>query len=377
MNKIQNYYLFFFYIVILITINTLIYNNFFKFYILTSANFSDLQWSPSALFIQNIDVYKSYYDNTLRDIIHKSGYPNYSTVSIYLHLFLSNMSFKTATLAWFILFNLIMIFLYLILKQKVLLNDKEIFLLLSIFLLSKPYMHLLCKGQFSIVSLLAFFLYFFYKNKNSFIGFFLISVKYSFFPIILFYDLISKKRKKYFIYTILLTLILVGHYSYTFNGNFFDNLIAPLLIGKFTTASGELDLQTLFGNQPKNDFLRYTILLVLGIIIFHVIHKKTQRNIKFDLSICSILTLLIFKHLYYDFVLLLPVLIYANTINKNFLKYLAISIIIYFWFFYLNSFTIELINSKIFKFINFIILTSLLIVVVISNLKKDKIFYFK
>ena len=149
------------------------------------------------------------------------------------------------------------------------------------------------------------------------------------------------------------------------------------MIGKFTTASGELDLQTLFGNHPNNDFLRYIILLVLGIIIFHIIHKKTQRNIKFDLSICSILTLLIFKHLYYDFVLLLPVLIYANTINKNILKYLAISIIIYFWFFYLNSFTIELINSKIFKFINFIILTSLLIIVVISNLKKDKIFYFK
>ena len=374
MKKIKLNLLFLIYISILLIINTLVYNNFFSDYILNSANFSDLQWSPSALFIQKVDVYKSFYDNNLKNIIFSSGFPNYSTVSIYLHLFIAKMSFENATLVWFLLFNIIMIYLYVILKKYTKLEELKIFFILIIFLFSKPYILLLCKGQFSAISLLSFFLYFLLTNKKSFLGFYLISVKYSFFPLVLFYEVISKKRFNYIIYTVLLTLIFVSHYSYIFNSNFFDNLIAPLLIGKYSAASGVLDIQTLLGNHPKNDFIRYMILLIFGFMIFFIIQKNTLRNKIFDMSICSLLTLLIFKHLYYDFVLLLPVLLYVFKINKKILKYCGLFIICYFWFFYLNSFTISFIYSKIFMFSNFIFLNLLLIIVVISNLNKHKNF---
>ncbi len=374
MKKIKLNFLFLIYILILFIVNTLIYNNFFSDYILNLANFSDLQWSPSVLFVQKIDVYKSFYDNNLKNIIFSSGFPNYSTVSIYLHLFISKLSFEDATLVWFFLFNIIMIYLYLILKNNTNLKELKIFFILIIFLMSKPYILLLSKGQFSIISLLSFFLYFLFKNKKSFLGFYLISVKYSFFPLALFYDVILKKRFKYFVYTVLLTFIFVSHYSYIFNSNFFDNLIAPLLIGKYSAASGVLDIQTLLGNHPKNDFIRYIILLILGLVIFFIIQKNTLRNEIFDMSICSLLTLLIFKHLYYDFVLLLPVLLYVSKINKKILKYFGLLIICYFWFFYLNSFTISFLYSKIFMFSNFIFLNLLLIIVVISNLKENKNF---
>ena len=374
MKKIKLNLLFLIYIFILLIINTLVYNNFFSDYILNSANFSDLQWSPSALFIQKIDVYKSFYNNNLKNIIFSSGFPNYSTVSIYLHLFIAKMSFENATLVWFLLFNIIMIYLYVILKKHTKLEELKIFFILIIFLFSKPYILLLSKGQFSVISLLSFFLYFLYTNKKSFLGFYLISIKYSFFPLVLFYEIISKKKFKYIIYTVLLTLIFVSHYSYIFNSNFFDNLIAPLLIGKYSAASGVLDIQTLLGNHPKNDFIRYVILLIFGFTVFFIIQKNTLRNKIFDMSICSLLTLLIFKHLYYDFVLLLPVLLYVFKINKKILKYCGLLIICYFWFFYLNSFTISFIYSKIFMFSNFIFLNLLLIIVVISNLNKHKNF---
>ena len=176
--KIKLNLLFLIYISILLIINTLVYNNFFSDYILNSANFSDLQWSPSALFIQKVDVYKSFYDNNLKNIIFSSGFPNYSTVSIYLHLFIAKMSFENATLVWFLLFNIIMIYLYVILKKYTKLEELKIFFILIIFLFSKPY--ILCKGQFSAISLLSFFLYFLLQIKKVF-RFYLISVKYSFF----------------------------------------------------------------------------------------------------------------------------------------------------------------------------------------------------
>tara|TARA_A100001015_G_scaffold261964_1_gene307815 strand:- start:991 stop:2106 length:1116 start_codon:yes stop_codon:yes gene_type:complete len=370
MKKIKNNILFVFYIFLLIYTNVLIINDTFFNYIYRSANFSDLQWSPSVLFLENIDVYKSFFENNLRDLIHESGFPNYSTSSIYIHLIISKMSFENANKFWFILFTFLMIILYKILKKKTELKDIEVFLILSFFIFSKPYMILLSSAQFSLISFFSFFLYFFYKNKKKFIGFFLISVKYSFFPIILFYDIIKHKSIKFTLYTLILSLIFVLHYSFYFESSFFNNLIAPLLIAKETTASGVLDLQTLMGNHPKNDFIRYIILIFIGVSGLLIILNYTKRNTIFDLSICSLLTLLIFKHLYYDFVFLLPVLIYATLHTKKIAKYIIFLIVFYFWFIYLNNFTLSFLYSKIFMLVNFIFINILLGIVVITNLKK-------
>ena len=169
-----------------------------------------------------------------------------------------------------------------------------------------------------------------------------------------------------------MSFIFVLHYTIYFESNIFDNLVAPLLIGKLTTASGVLDVQTLLGNSPNNDFLRYFLIFFLGAVAIIIIYKYTNREIIFDLSICSLLTLLIFKHLYYDFVLLLPVLIYSIIKTKKLIKILIILIIFYFWFLYLNVYSIPFLYSKIFQFINFVILNFLLFAIVFTNLKKPK-----
>ncbi len=372
MNLFKKNIFFYLYVSLLILTNILILNNFFIDYTFRNTNFSDLQWFPSVLFSQNIDVYKLFYENKLQDLTFRSSFPNYSTVSIYIHLIISKMSFENAVKIWFLLFNLIMIYLYRVLKNKTDLKEIHIFLILIFFIFSKPYMQLLSSGQFSIISFFAFFLYFFFKKEKKFIGYFLISIKYSFLPIILIYDLIRYKRLTFFIFTLILSLIFVLHYTIYFGSNFFDNLVAPLLIGKATSASGVLDLQTLLGNFPNNDFLRYVLIFIIGTLAIIIIYKYTNREIIFDLSICSLLTLLIFKHLYYDFVLLLPVLIYSIVKTKKFVKILIILIIFYFWFLYLNVYSIPFLYSKIFQMINFVILSFLLFAIVFTNLKKPK-----
>ncbi len=372
MDLLKKNILFCFYVSLLILVNILILNNFFIDYSFRNTNFSDLQWSPSVLFSQNIDVYKSFYENKLQDLIFGSGFPNYSTVSIYIHLFMSKMSFENATKIWFLLFNLIMIYLYRVLKNKTDLKEIHIFVILIFFIFSKPYMQLLSSGQFSIVSFFSFFLYFFFNKEKKFIGYFLISIKYSFLPIILIYDLIRYKRLIFFILTLILSLIFVLHYTIYFGSNFFDNLVAPILIGKATSASGVLDLQTLLGDILNNDFLKYIFLFIIGTLSIIIIYKYTNREVIFDLSICSLLTLLIFKHLYYDFVLLLPVLIYSIIKTKKLIKILIILVIFYFWFLYLNVYSIPFLYLKIFQFINFVILNFLLFAIVFTNLKKPK-----
>ena len=254
--KKENYYLFASYSIILIFINYIIYKGLLSNYVYRSANFSDLQWSPSVLFFQGIDVYGAFYSDSLKQLINLSGFPNYSTGSIYLHLPLAKINFEQAKIFWLILFSLLMMLNYLILKNYSKIKEIKIFFVFLILIISKPYIWLLSTGQFSIISISSFIIYFFYIKRTRLIALYLISIKYSFAPFVFFYSLFINKEKNYTILIVLISIFFVFHYSYYFDSNFFNNLIAPIYIGKLTSASGVADLQTLLGNHPKNDFVR-------------------------------------------------------------------------------------------------------------------------
>jgi len=372
--KKENYYLFASYSIILIFINYIIYKGLLSNYVYRSANFSDLQWSPSVLFFQGIDVYGAFYSDSLKQLINLSGFPNYSTGSIYLHLPLAKINFEQAKIFWLILFSLLMMLNYLILKNYSKIKEIKIFFVFLILIISKPYIWLLSTGQFSIISISSFIIYFFYIKRTRLIALYLISIKYSFAPFVFFYSLFINKEKNYTILIVLISIFFVFHYSYYFDSNFFNNLIAPIYIGKLTSASGVSDLQTLLGNHPKNDFVRYFILLILSLLTFIFFYKITKRDLTFDISICSLLTLMFFKHLYYDYVLLMPLIFFCLDKKKIVLRAVVIFIVLYFWFFYINSFTIVHLYSKVFIILNFLLLLLALITLVLFNLNsKGKI----
>ena len=149
-------------------------------------------------------------------------------------------------------------------------------------------------------------------------------------------------------------------------------MVAPLQIGASSTASGFLDFQTLLGNHPKNIFLRYGLILITSLSLFYIILKYTQRNELFDLSIVSILTILFYKHLYYDIIFLLPVLIYSFKVEIK-QRCVLNTIIFYYWFISYLDFFEFMKYWKSFMLFNNILLIICLGVLIFNNIKNNNL----
>ena len=337
-------------------------------------SFQDLKYSGSKLFLNDENIYKIYLDDPSDQRILGSQYPNYSITSIYFHLPLGFFSFDLANIIWRVFSIILLAHIYLILSNYELnIKNKDFILFGSmIFLIfSKPFHVLINTGNFSIVCFWAYIYFFFGKKYNIFISLLISSIKYSFAPFLIFYAFYKKKFLQIFS-VFLLTIFLLFHFSYKFDYNFIKLMIAPLQIGASSTASGFLDFQTLLGNHPNNEILRYLLLFSLSFSFFYIIFKKTNRSSLFDLSIVSILTILFFKHLYYDVVFLLPTLIYSFKIKSKY-KYILILVIFYYWFVaYLDIF--EFFKYwKSFILLNNILLMTCLSILIFTNLRNKRI----
>lgn len=356
---------------ILIFVQYLKFFNIFNFYDSASASsgFNDMKWSGANLFLNGEDIYNIYLSGDPNNQILKAQFPNYSIASIYLHLPLGVFSFENAKLVWSILTSILICHLYFLFSKTNfnIKNQNNIIFLSFIFLiLSKPFDILLSSGNYSILSFWSFCFFFLGQNKT--LPLFITSVKYSFAPIIFVYSLFEKKIKEILI-TIVITLVCAIHFSKVFNYNLFDLLILPIKIGSITTASGFLDYQTLLGNYPENISVRYFLLLVFSLFFFNFLYHKTIRSTLFDLCLVSMITLLFYKHLYYDQVFLLPVLIYSFKLPKN-LFLLVISIIFYFWFISYLDYLHPIRYWKSFMILNNIAFLAIVILLVKFNLKK-------
>ena len=365
--------LFFIFLIILIFIQFSYQFNLLNIYNL-NFSFNDLKYSGSNLFLENENIYEIYFNDPFDKRIKYSQYPNYSITSIYFHLPLGFFSFDLAKIIWRIFSIILLAHTYIILSNLDLETKNQnfiIFFSMIILIISKPFNVLINTGNFSIVCFWAYIFFFIGKKYNIFISLLISSIKYSFAPILIFYAFYKKNFLQIFL-VILFTIFLLSHFSYKFDYDFIKLMIAPLKIGASSTASGFLDFQTLLGNHPNNEILRYLLLFLLSFSFFYFILNKTNRSGLFDLSIVSILTILFFKHLYYDVVFLLPTLIYSFKIKSKY-KYTLILVILYYWFVaYLDIF--EFFKYwKSFILFNNILLMTCLGILIFTNLKNTKI----
>ena len=373
MLKFKNLSLFFLFSIILVLIQISYEFNYFDFYNL-NLDFNDLKYSGSRLFLENENVYQIYLNDAYDKKIKYSQYPNYSIASIYFHLPLGFFSFDFSKIIWRVLSVVLLIHIYLILSNfelKIKNKDLVIFGSMIFLLFSKPFHVLINTGNFSIICFWAYIFYFFGKKNNIFVSLLITSIKYSFAPILFFYAIYKKNFFKIFLVCFVTILFLI-HFSYKFDYDFIKLMVAPLQIGASSTASGFLDFQTLLGNHPKNIFLRYGLILITSLSLFYIILKYTQRNELFDLSIVSILTILFYKHLYYDIIFLLPVLIYSFKVEIK-QRCVLNTIIFYYWFIsYLDFF--EFIKYwKSFMLLNNILLIICLGVLIFNNIKYNNL----
>ena len=373
MFKIKNLVFFFIFSIILIFIQFSYQFSFLDIYNI-NYSFQDLKYSGSKLFLNDENIYKIYFDDPSDQRILGSQYPNYSIASIYFHLPLGFFSFDLAKIIWRIFSIILLAHTYIILSNSDLEIKNQnfiIFFSMIILIISKPFNVLINTGNFSIVCFWAYIFFFIGKKYNIFISLLISSIKYSFAPILIFYSFYKKNFLKIF-FVFLFTIFLLFHFSYKFDYDFIKLIIAPLQIGALSTASGFLDFQTLLGNHPNNEILRYTLIFLLSFSFFYFILKKTNRSSLFDLSIVSLLTILFFKHLYYDVIFLLPTLIYSFKIKSKY-KYTLILVIFYYWFVaYLDIF--EFFKYwKTFILFNNILLVACLNILIFKNLKYKNI----
>jgi hypothetical protein len=330
----------------------------------------DFQYSPTAIFRDQINPYDYFLYSPTKEKIIMSQAPVYAHF-LYIFLFpFTLLKWEGARLAWSIINVLLGFIIVIFLCKKNKLNFYDTLFILSIFFLSTPFRVCVGNGQISLL-VLASFCCVFIKNikiKSIFLG--LSYIKYSFAPILAF-AIFFKYGFKYLFISGLLGLLGWIFFSIYLHQEIFYTLLQPLQVGlkAFGYSLTIGDLFTILNNFFKfNPYFSILIVLFFNLYISKKISKI--RNDLLFLSLISIINLMSFGHLIYDYIFLLPLLIY-NFKNKNKTSS-KISIFIIFYFFFgikfiefmgILIFNEKIINQNIFLIIiNFILISFLFII---------------
>ena len=326
----------------------------YDYYLKTPSDLRDFFWYPSKSFLEKTNIFATYL-NEYNFRSYPPGFtpPNYSILHTLIFIPFGFLPFSLSKI-FYLFINLILLFnIYKKLRDTLHVKNKVFFLFFCAFLISPTLVLCLKLGQYSIFCLWGFVTYFTTKKLHftKFISLLIATAKYTFLPIIGLYLLLEKKFKIFFFIT-LTNIIAIIIYSVYFDISIISALIAPIIMGWKTQAIGAGDLLSFLGNHPQFPFNTIVVTLVF-FFLKYFIYINTKRIRVFDLILICILSLMSFKHLNYDYILVLPaiLLIFENITNKN---KIILSCIIFYYLFILPCFLIELIRyTKYFIFFNF------------------------
>jgi hypothetical protein len=290
----------------------------------------DFQWSPTVLFLDKINPYEYFLNGNTENRIILMQLPVYSHLTYILFIPFAFFDWFTAKLLWCLVNISASIFCIFFLSNR---SDIDIygkFILLFLFLSSTPFRNTLGNGQHSILVLLFFSLLLTEKKKN----FFFIGIsyfKYSFMPLMAVFLFFKYGIRKVIIsfFSHILGWIF---FSFYLKENIIYTLIQPLIVAHnngfaFNLATG--DIFTVINFLSSSKIFSYFVVLCIIFILSNVISKK--KNLFQILSLLSVGSLLVLPHLIYDYVLLLPALIFFWKNNKNLVSNIGMLIILYFW----------------------------------------------
>jgi hypothetical protein len=367
------YFLIFFFIVLFLLIN----NNLLVFYTGRYFDGCDMMWSPSSLFLKDLDVFKIYFSNLKETLIHCSNYPSYSISNIFFMLPFAFFDLNIAKQLW-LAFNLFLLLnIYILYKKYFLIKISLYNFLFLVFILSEPVILTLSIGQYGILALWSFSVIILSKNKFlQFFGYLVSGLKYTFFPVIFYYSIV----KKYFFLVLLFIIIntiALFIFTFKFDGSLIQNFISPFLVGSQQGGGGG-DLMSVLGNYPPAP-ANYLLIITISFFYFKIFYEKTKSNKLNHLIFISLITITIFRHHIYDAILMLPFFLYIFK-SKNYWKYPALFIVLYFWFIYNSNFfelngIFPVMYTKNFRIFNFVLLNLLLLYFFIDNLKINQIIF--
>ena len=360
----------------------------------TSAS-QDFQWSPTVLLSKGVNPYLYYlnivggdlsistsavpiYCTTCDDAeINQTQYPNYAHGLYVLLLPFSKLDWSQAQKAWVLLSIVLTLITLVLLAQKSQLDRIPLLFIFLIYLSSTSLRNSLGSGQHSILILFAFTC-FFIGNSFSTLLSGIAYLKYSFAPPLVIYVLI-KKGLKGFLLSITLPLIgFIIFYLIQSEKNLYSLFVQPLAVNSIAVGNGLSDYMTIASfitgiDSKLLQILNLYFLPTIASIVLTFILIRRANDALYEFSVLSLISLLFFKHLIYDYIFLLPVLLYNVRHIKSIYSKISIMLIMYFWFFIKFLLSFEFYNffasSQISTVVNFTILLIILFMVFLTRTK--------
>ena len=337
----------------------------------------DFQWSPSVLFWDGINPYNYYLNGNEENRIILSQAPNYlHSTYIFLYPF-TLLDWESAKVLWALSSLLFAVISVWFLCRTAGCTFYETLFVAFIFFCSTPLRNCIGNGQHATLVLLAF-CGFFVKRKwlgdlSTGFGFF----KYSFMPPLFLYLVLARGLKS------MALLILPGFmgwlvFSLYIGSAPFETLMLPLKVSSYAVSNGQGDLMTILGMLATNFdsvallAVSYLMPLVLSLLFAYYLSKNPGEPL-YIFSMISVASLLLFKHLSYDYVLLLPVFIFALKNRFSWEGFFILTAVLFNWFGLKFLHHIFPISNEVMIPINFILMFS--VILVLSRLASEKTDY--
>ena len=337
-------------------------------------NSCDLMWQPSKIFWDKINHYE--YQYKTGDIFlgcQKGQYGHFLFIFLYPITF---FDWEQAKLIWVTINVLFAISIPLIICRTFNLSTILTLLVLGIFLTSHPTRMTINYGQNSMM--IFFFMMLPYllsreKNQNFFSIISGISyIKYSTGYILFLNLLIEKQFKKLFL-SLIITVLSWLFYSLYTDSNLIESFLGPfkLIISDNYIRTGDLysliNIYFLKEVNIVNKLLQISVILIFN--IYFLLQIKNFKNKLAKLCVICILPLIFLPHSNYDYVLLLPTLIFGI---KNFhLKISKYCICLALYYFYFHRIVRHLIDNDIFYQSSMLIVVFIFISIFINYIKKN------
>lgn len=296
-------------------------------------NGCDFQWQPAKLLWEGINHYEKFLNQGNYDFLCQGGQYAHG-----LHVILfpyTLFEWEIARSMWVVTNIIFALIIPIILCKKFNVPKYKSIIILLIFITCYPTRMTINYGQQSLFVLLCLILPFIYKSNISSFFSGMSIFKYSTGYVIFFYFLIKKEYKKFLIATVPYFLGWIIYFTYT-DSNPIINFFEPLKWVLQTGYARDGDIYSILNHYMFSN-LDYYYRFLLAILMFclNIFFIFKAKNIKNDLLLMSLICLcplIFFPHSNYDYVLLLPLLVYSISNFNLMINKINVYFVIYYFF---------------------------------------------
>lgn len=328
-------------------------------------NGCDFQWQPSKLLWSGVNHYEKFLFQGNSDFMCQGGQYAHG-----LHVILfpyTLFDWEIARLMWVITNILLAISIPLLICKKFKISKYKTIFILLIFLTCYPTRMNINYGQQSLLIMFFLILPFIFKSNFSYFLSGVSIFKYSTGYVIFFYYLIKKQYKNFFLATLPYIIGWIVYFMVS-ESEPIKNFFEPIQLILKTGYSRDGDIYSLFNNYVFSNLHYYysIVLIILTFVlnIFFIIKANIIKNNLLLMSLICLCPLIFFPHSNYDYVLLLPLLIYSLSKFDLIINKLNFYFVMYYFFF--NRLVKHLIDID---YIYQPFILSLLIIIYFLNIK--------